>query len=64
MCFLCLVSRPSNWPLGRGSVRFIIPADVVERLAVHPLARTLYPTSFGYYGWADGHFIRRETHDD
>ncbi len=45
-------------------MRFILPTDIVARLALHPLARGLYPTSFGFYERAEAHFIRRDAHDD
>ncbi|WP_306786919.1 AMP-binding protein, partial [Stenotrophomonas maltophilia] len=41
-----------------------IPAALLEKLAVHPLSRDLYPTSLGHYRRARDHRMSRERHDE
>ncbi|WP_132445219.1 AraC family transcriptional regulator [Pseudomonas aeruginosa] len=38
------MSHTSDWPLPADSLRLPIPAALLEKLAVHPLSRDLYPT--------------------
>ncbi|MCR1760928.1 AraC family transcriptional regulator, partial [Pseudomonas aeruginosa] len=42
------MSHTSDWPLPADSLRLPIPAALLEKLAVHPLSRDLYPTSLGH----------------
>ncbi len=37
------MSHTSDWPLPADSLRLPIPAALLEKLAVHPLSRDLYP---------------------
>ncbi|MEX1222051.1 MAG: AraC family transcriptional regulator [Idiomarina sp.] len=59
-----LLSLPSNWPLPAGSSRVVLPHELTQQLAVHPLARDLYPVAFGHYVTALGHQIQRQQHTD
>lgn len=58
------MSTPSSWPLPPESIRFVLPRQMVHRLAAHPLSEQLYPLGMGYYQLARGHEMRREQHDD
>ncbi|PXF29893.1 hypothetical protein WH50_18235 [Pokkaliibacter plantistimulans] len=58
------MSRPSDWPLQPHSLRFVVPAALVEDLRHNPLTRGLYPLGLGHYVHAAGHHMRRESHDD
>lgn len=58
------MSQPSNWPLPAGSSRLILPHAISQKLAQHPLARELYPVSYGHYLQAQDHRVRRSTHTD
>ncbi|MDC2888149.1 AraC family ligand binding domain-containing protein [Psychrosphaera algicola] len=58
------MSTPSNWPLSAGSVRYLVPRGVVEKLDVNPISHLLYPTAFGYYEHAREHKVIRNSHDD
>lgn len=58
------MSTPSSWPLPPESIRFVLPRQMVSRLAAHPLSEQLYPLGIGYYQLARGHEMRREQHDD
>lgn len=58
------MSAPSNWPLPKDGVRFIVPHFLAAALAAHPIARELHPLSFGYYPRARGHAAERRIHDD
>ncbi|HBO9215840.1 TPA: aldehyde dehydrogenase family protein [Pseudomonas aeruginosa] len=54
------MSHTSDWPLPADSLRLPIPAALLEKLAVHPLSRDLYPTSLGHYRRARDHRMSRE----
>ncbi|MBU2882821.1 AraC family transcriptional regulator [Psychrosphaera sp. B3R10] len=58
------MSTPSNWPLSAGSVRYLVPRGIVEKLDVNPISHLLYPTAFGYYEHAREHKVIRNSHDD
>lgn len=58
------MSKPSNWPLPKDGVRFIVPQALVTAMMHDPLCRDLYPTAFGYYPQARGHAAERPVHDD
>ena len=58
------MSAPSKWPLPANGTRFLTPAFMLGRLALHPLTRECYPTAIGYYPSADGHRMQRTRHDD
>ncbi len=58
------MSHTSDWPLPADSLRLPIPAALLEKLAVHPLSRDLYPTSLGHYRRARDHRMSRERHDE
>lgn len=58
------VSKPSNWPLPKDGVRFIVPQALVTTMMHNPLCCDLYPTAFGYYPQARGHTAERTVHDD
>src|SRR5690554_4060473 len=58
------MSTPSSWPLPPESIRFVLPRQMVSKLATHPLSEQLYPLGIGYYQLARGHEMRREQHDD
>jgi len=57
-------ARTSQWPLPADSVRYVIPAPVIQLLASHPLTRELYPLAFGHYRKAAGHHMHRDQHHD
>lgn len=58
------MSTPSSWPLPPESIRFVLPRQMVSKLATHPLSEQLYPLGIGYYQLARGHEMRRDQHDD
>lgn len=58
------MSQPSTWPLPSGSSRVVMPLELVEHLAVHPLTRHLYPVAYGHYVAARGHQVVRRQHTD
>lgn len=58
------MSQPSNWPLPAGSSRLILPQPLLQALQEHPLAKDLYPVSYGHYLDATGHVVRRNVHTD
>lgn len=58
------MSQPSNWPLLDGSIRLLLPPTLVTTLKEHPLAKGLYPISFGHYKQAKRHRVRRRIHTD
>lgn len=58
------MSQPSSWPLPAGSSRVVLPAELTQQLAQHPLSRDLYPIAFGHYVQAKGHHITRPHHTD
>lgn len=58
------MSQPSSWPLTADATRVFLPRFLVDQLAVHPLARDLYPLGFGHYPHARGHRMARDSHDD
>lgn len=58
------MSKPSNWPLPKDGVRFIVPHPIVAAMQDHPLCAELYPTAFGYYPQAKDHAVERVVHDD
>ncbi|MGQ9425088.1 AraC family transcriptional regulator [Gilvimarinus sp. F26214L] len=57
-------ARTSQWPLPPDSLRYVLPAQAVQRLAAHPLTRDLYPRAFGHYRRARNHEMQRDQHDD
>lgn len=58
------MSQTSDWPLPPGSIRYLVPQFLREKLRQHPLSRGLYPVSFGNYREARGHEMQRQHHDD
>lgn len=58
------LSRPSEWPLPSGSLRYLLPLRLIKLLSKHPLTRELYPVSFGFYQRAKGHKMHRSLHTD
>ena len=58
------MSKPTNWSLTPGSIRFLVPDYIVAILREHPLCRDLYPLSAGYYRHAKGHQVTRDLHED
>lgn len=58
------MTGPSDWPLPREGVRFMVPHFMLERLQRHPLTRGLYPRAMGYYPEARGHRVERRHHAD
>lgn len=61
---LKLMSQPSAWPLPSGSSRVVMPLELIELLAQHPLTRHLYPLAYGHYLAAQGHQVERQHHTD
>lgn len=55
-------SKPSDWPLPDGSLRYLLPQRLIKLLSKHPLTRELYPVSFGFYQRAKGHKMHRSNH--
>lgn len=58
------MSQPSTWPLPAGSSRVVLPLELVEHLAKHPLTSHLYPVAYGHYVAARGHQAERRQHTD
>jgi AraC family transcriptional regulator of arabinose operon len=58
------MSAPSKWPLPENGTRFLTPAFMLNKLAIHPLTRECYPTAMGFYPSADLHRMQRSRHDD
>lgn len=58
------MSTPSNWPLPKSSVRYLVPKPIIKELEINVLSSGLYPLAFGYYEHAAGHQIERNKHDD
>ncbi len=58
------MSKPSEWPLGKGGVRILVPQSVLFELQQNPLSADCYPTALGFYPNAQSHQMRRVDHDD
>ncbi|MDN7123529.1 helix-turn-helix transcriptional regulator [Pseudidiomarina terrestris] len=58
------MSQPSSWPLPAGSSRIVLPLELIEHLARHPLSKHFYPVAYGHYLAARGHRVEREAHTD
>lgn len=58
------MSQTSDWPLPSGSIRYLVPQFLCDKLRQHPLSCGLYPVSFGNYKKAKGHEMKRLNHDD
>lgn len=58
------MSQTSDWPLPSGSIRYLVPQFLRDKLRQHPLSCGLYPISFGNYKEALGHQMQRQDHDD
>ncbi|RUO56910.1 AraC family transcriptional regulator [Pseudidiomarina homiensis] len=58
------MSQPSAWPLPSGSSRVVMPLELIEHLAGHPLTRHLFPLAYGHYIAAKGHHVERDQHTD
>lgn len=58
------MSQPSNWPLPKDGVRYIVPRAIVDGMRNNPICQDLYPTAFGYYPQAREHAAERNRHDD
>ena len=58
------MTQPSQWPVPRDSIRYVVPAPIIRLLSEHPLTRDLYPLAFGHYRRATGHHMHREHHRD
>jgi AraC-like DNA-binding protein len=58
------MSAPSNWPLPKSSIRYLIPKPMIEQLELSVVSRGLFPLAFGYYENAHGHAIKRLEHTD
>lgn len=58
------MSSPSEWPLPRTGVRFVVPEEVCEHCRQHVLCQAAYPLAMGYYPRAHAHQIARPEHDD
>lgn len=58
------MSGPSDWPLPKNGVRFIVPHNKLTKLQRHALTKDLHLRSFGYYPNAKSHLVVRRTHND
>lgn len=58
------MSGPSDWPLPKKGVRFIVPHNKLKSLQKNKLTQDLYLRSFGYYPNAKGHVVVRKAHSD
>lgn len=58
------MSQPSSWPLPTGSSRIVLPLELTEHLARHPLSKHFYPLAYGHYLEAIGHRVERSMHTD
>ena len=58
------MSQPSNWPLPKSSIRFLVPKPIIAELSLNVLTKDLYPLAFGHYIQANGHQVNRDTHSD
>ncbi|MBU2917341.1 AraC family transcriptional regulator [Psychrosphaera sp. F3M07] len=58
------MSAPSNWPLPKSSIRYLIPKPMIEQLELNVVSRGLFPLAFGYYENAHNHAIKRLEHTD
>lgn len=58
------MSQPSNWPIPKGSIRFVLPRPVITQLKSHNLSKNFYPLALGFYQEARGHSMSRSRHDD
>lgn len=56
------LSKPSDWPLPDGSLRYLLPQRLIKLLSKHPLTREVYPVAFGFYQRAKGHSMQRSKH--
>lgn len=56
----------SSWPLGPGSLRYIIPPFALSALAGDARSHDCYPEAMGYYEAAAGHVMQRSPaeHED
>ncbi len=56
----------SSWPLGSGSLRYIIPPFALSALAEDARSHDCYPEAMGYYEAASGHAMQRSPaeHED
>ncbi|RUO58631.1 helix-turn-helix transcriptional regulator [Pseudidiomarina insulisalsae] len=58
------MSQPSSWPLPPGSSRVVLPLELTDMLASHPLSQHFYPLAYGHYLEAHGHRVNRARHTD
>ena len=58
------MSQPSNWPLPKSSIRFLVPKPIIAELSLNVLTKDLYPLAFGHYINALGHQVERVNHSD
>lgn len=58
------MSGPSDWPLPKDGVRFIVPRLYLKTLQSAPISSSLYLRAVGYYPKAKGHVVRRTRHND
>lgn len=58
------MSQPSNWPLPKSSIRFLVPKPIIAELSLNVLTKDLYPLAFGHYINALGHQVERINHSD
>lgn len=58
------MSQPSNWPLPKSSIRFLVPKPIIAELSLNVLTKDLYPLAFGHYEQALGHQAKRDNHSD
>ncbi len=58
------MSSPSEWPLPKTGVRFVVPDAVLAQCRAHALCQSVYPLAMGFYPTAYAHEISRPVHDD
>ncbi|NYT66830.1 helix-turn-helix domain-containing protein [Alcaligenaceae bacterium] len=58
------MSGPSDWPLPKAGVRFIVPQYLLDKMQKNTLTRGLYIRAAGYYPNAAGHHVSRSAHAD
>lgn len=58
------MSQPSSWPIPKGSMRFVLPRQIVSQLKSHRISQDLYPLALGFYQEARDHSMSRSRHDD
>lgn len=63
-CMIEAQPQTSDWPLASGSVRVLMPTQLMSELCHEKLSKAVFPHAFGYYPQAQGHRMARQHPED